>query len=62
MVKKGQEVPVELAQMIVYWTCPKCRHNNEENIGRNAGSVQELHCDNCDTVLMKQCDFKWVAE
>lgn len=59
--KKGQEVPVEVTQIVLYWTCPNCDQDNHEDSKRNGG-VAELECEGCNTVITKQGEVRWVVE
>jgi hypothetical protein len=61
--KKGQEVPIDIAQINLYWTCPnpECNKENHEDSNRN-GHVSQLECEACKTVIIKQRDALWVVE
>lgn len=59
--KKGQVVPVEIAQIVLYWTCPNCNKENHEDSKRN-GSVAELECEHCKTVIKKKDEARWLVE
>lgn len=59
--KKGREVPVEIAQIVLYWTCPNCNKDNHEDSKRN-GRVSKLECEACKTVITKRREAQWVVE
>lgn len=59
--KKGQVVPVEIVQIELFWTCPNCNTENYENSKRN-GSVEELECVHCKTVIKKKGEAQWFVE
>lgn len=63
IAKKGQIVPVEIAQMDLYWTCPNpnCKKENREDSKRN-GHFSELECEECKTVIIKRRDAEWVIK
>lgn len=58
--KKDQIVPVEIAQVIMYWTCPHCKKENTEDSKRNGG-ITELECEQCGTVIKKKGEVQWLV-
>ncbi len=58
--QKGQVVPVEIAHIVLYWTCPNCNKENQEDSKRN-GSVAELECEQCKTVIEKKGEVQWLV-
>lgn len=63
IAKKGQEVPVEVTQVVMFWTCPNCGKENHEDWKRNGG-VEELECqdEECSTVIVKQGEVRWLVQ
>lgn len=61
--QKGQVVSVEIAHMVLYWTCPNpnCKKENCEDSKRN-GHIAELECEECKTVIIKRQEAEWIVE
>ena len=61
-VKKGLVVLVETGPIVLYWTCPNCNKDNQEDINRNFDSTEEIECENCSTIITKQGEVRWVVK
>jgi uncharacterized Zn finger protein len=61
-IKKGQVVPVETGSVVLYWTCPNCNKDNQEDIKRNFDFIEEIPCENCGTVFKKEGEVRWVVK
>lgn len=63
-ITKGQVVPVEIVQIVLYWECPNCNEQNEEPFKRNFDFNQssEFECRNCGIIIVSEGNVHWVVK
>lgn len=59
--KKRQEVMVETGPIVLYWTCPNCKKDNQEDFKRNFDHIEEIECE-CGTVITRQGEVRWIVK
>lgn len=59
--KIRQEVMVETGPIVLYWTCPNCKKDNQEDFKRHFDHIEEIECK-CGIVIKRHGKVRWVVK